>query len=632
MKISTAIVAAIILIAISLKSDAKVDSLQTIITEKSGIERINMLNEIASLTIKTDTLLAKQSAKEALELALDTDYKFGIAQANYQLGMVARYQNKLKESIRFLQKAQKIQIDNPELKTKGNYLNIYHYLGSIYQQMGDYHKALSLYEEMLEESKAIENEFTTVSSHISIASINCKLGNFEVARSHNEIALALDDIATIPGRRANIYNNLGITFKNQGYYELSIEFLLKSLKLKLENGDSLRTGSTLNNIGLSYKYLANYPLALEYYQRSLRIKEQANNKKGIAKSYNNIAIVYEEMKEYDLAVKYYTKSLKLKEELGMKLGIAITLNNLGKMYLVLDDYEKSYNLLKRSLSIKEELNNRVGLAETLNHLGNYYLQTGDYDKAEEVLTKEIIIAEELKLRSSMKYNYKLQSELAIARKDYLTALNWLGKYDNIKEIIFNETKSAQIAEQHIRFETEKKEQEIDLLTRDNKIMDLDIKQRRMIEGFMVVALFIFVAWVLLLISSSRAKRRANLELSEANSQINKQKIELEENNGRQKELLQELKKANAAKDKFFSIIAHDLKSPLAVQKSGTKILAKHISTLSKQEVVKIAVAMAENVDVLDRLLDNLLQWSRLQKGSFPLNPIGINLWRLLRFV
>jgi len=628
MKICRIILCLTMLWVISLNSQSTIDSLQTLLQDSKGLERIDILNELASYNIKNNMNEVARYAEEGLALSVVNNYSFGLAQANYHLGVLARKENRLDDAVEYLSRAQNIQIENAELKDEGNYLNTYYYLVGIYKQMGNYKIALEYCEKLLLEAEKLKIGYYVISAHISLGSLHDRIGNFEEAKYHNERALQLDEVKSNPERRAKIYNNIGVNYKNQGYYELSIEYLLNSLKLKEEMGYTLLTSSTLNNIGSSYKHLSNLPLALEYYQKSLHVKELANNRKGMAKTFNNIALIYEEQEDYDKALKFYEKSLMLKEELGMKLGIAVTLNNLGKMHLVLEKFDIAFGYLKRSLAIKEELNDRVGIAETLNHLGNYYLVTGYYDMAEAVLTRDIILAEDLKLRDKMKYNYKLQSDLAIARKDYLTALNYLKKYNEVKEKIINQTKSAQIAEQHIRYETEKKEQEIDILTKDNKIKDFDLKQRRLIEGFMVVALFIFVAWVVLLISNSRARRRANQEMAEANQKIKLQKIELEEINAKQKELLLELRRADAAKDKFFSIIAHDLRSPLAVQKSGTKILTKHISNLSKDEITKVVVAMADNVDMLDRLLDNLLQWAHLQKGGFPNNPVVVNLYEL----
>jgi len=82
----------------------------------------------------------------------------------------------------------------------------------------------------------------------------------------------------------------------------------------------------------------------------------------------------------------------------------------------------------------------------------------------------------------------------------------------------------------------------------------------------------------------------------------------------------ELIKLNAEKDKFFSIIAHDLRSPFNSFLGLTQIMAEELPTLTMAEVQNIAVSMSKSATNLYRLLENLLEWSQIQNGAFPFNP------------
>ncbi|MFZ4401628.1 MAG: PAS domain S-box protein [Bacteroidales bacterium] len=87
----------------------------------------------------------------------------------------------------------------------------------------------------------------------------------------------------------------------------------------------------------------------------------------------------------------------------------------------------------------------------------------------------------------------------------------------------------------------------------------------------------------------------------------------------------ELRNLNATKDKFFSIIAHDLRSPFNSFLGLTQIMAEELSSLSMEEIHKFVISMEKSATNLFRLLENLLEWSKMQQGIFVFNPEFFNL-------
>lgn len=82
---------------------------------------------------------------------------------------------------------------------------------------------------------------------------------------------------------------------------------------------------------------------------------------------------------------------------------------------------------------------------------------------------------------------------------------------------------------------------------------------------------------------------------------------------------------NSTKDKFFSIIAHDLRSPFNSFLGLTQIMAEELPSLTMSQVQEIAISMSKSATNLYRLLENLLQWSRMQQGAIPFNPETVQL-------
>jgi PAS domain S-box-containing protein len=84
---------------------------------------------------------------------------------------------------------------------------------------------------------------------------------------------------------------------------------------------------------------------------------------------------------------------------------------------------------------------------------------------------------------------------------------------------------------------------------------------------------------------------------------------------------EKLQKSNAEKDKFFSIIAHDLRSPFSGFLGLTQIMAEELPSLTMAEIQEIAVSLRNSATNLFRLLENLLQWSRIKQGHIPFDPV-----------
>ncbi|MGE5432345.1 MAG: ATP-binding protein [Syntrophomonadaceae bacterium] len=99
-----------------------------------------------------------------------------------------------------------------------------------------------------------------------------------------------------------------------------------------------------------------------------------------------------------------------------------------------------------------------------------------------------------------------------------------------------------------------------------------------------------------------------------------------------KKYSEELAKSNSSKDKFFSIIAHDLKSPFNSLLGISDFLASHIDELALEEIKVLAESISKSANGVFRLLENLLQWARLQTGRLNFSPEILELNEIVRSV
>ncbi len=93
---------------------------------------------------------------------------------------------------------------------------------------------------------------------------------------------------------------------------------------------------------------------------------------------------------------------------------------------------------------------------------------------------------------------------------------------------------------------------------------------------------------------------------------------------------QKLRELNATKDKFFSIIAHDLKNPIGAFKNVLELLYENFNDFTKEEILEIIEPLKESSTQLFSLLENLLLWSRAQTGRIQIEPIEFDIVDLIR--
>ncbi len=128
------------------------------------------------------------------------------------------------------------------------------------------------------------------------------------------------------------------------------------------------------------------------------------------------------------------------------------------------------------------------------------------------------------------------------------------------------------------------------------------------------------------------QKLAEMELQKLNEELQISRNLIEENLFQKNLMVEELtetkeklEKLNIEKDKFFSIIAHDLRSPFNTLLGLTEIMVEDLPSLTMDEIQEFSVNMRNSATKLFRLLENLLQWARMQQGLIPFNPELIQL-------
>lgn len=375
-----------------------------------------------------------------------------------------------------------------------------------------------------------------------------------------------------------------------------IEDAPEVIRLAIDLSDSMHLGSILNTLGVAYKNKSNLAKALETYHRASSIYGDLNDEFRKAFILNNIGSLYDTREMYDSSLFYYSQSLRSFENEGYKRGI---------------------------------VNSKLGIASV-------YAKTNKTVDARILYNEVIETSSELCFNDILLLAYLELSHLEYNQRNYKKAYEINHLYSDLNDSIFTIEKQKQYAELKTKYETSQKENEIGQLKNVKLQHEFKLKQNRLEKriGLVLIIILLFSLYVIYLFY--RGKNKANKLLIEKNEQIEQQNEQLTTMNNYvntiNKKLSRQSKEltiANNSKNRFFSILAHDLRNPFHNVIGLSYLLSQQYQHLSNSERVKYAHEINESSNMVNRLLENLLEWSRTQTREIVFQPVSVDLKKIV---
>lgn len=420
------------------------------------------------------------------------------------------------------------------------------------------------------------------------------LANYDKAISAYKEALRLSEEAEDSIQIAFSKNNIGGIYRLQGNYSVSLKYILDALKIFEQKNDKDGVSFCTVNIGIIYWRQHNHLKALEYLNRTLQIREEIKDKPGGALALNLIAEVHFDLGDIETALKYYKQVEKKYEEINNKKGLADAWGGLGGVYYHKKSYKLALQYRIRALNMANKISYLEGQITNYNNIGRIYAQLKNYNEAEINFNKALKLATKTEIIDSQIECYKYLAEYNEIKKDYKQSLLYAWKYHALRDSVLNFQNSAFISQMESEYQIEKIRRQNDLLVRD---LELNIRQR----NYLLIIASLVIGFALGLYYLYSSKKKANLKLREL----------------------------NAMKDKFFGIIAHDLKNPFSAIFGFTTILLNEYDTLTEDEKRSFIKDIETSGKQTYRLLENLLYWSLSQTDGLEYNPEQLDLAELI---
>jgi signal transduction histidine kinase len=409
------------------------------------------------------------------------------------------------------------------------------------------------------------------------------------------------------------FNNVANDYYNLGEYDEAYYYFTQSYKVAMSIKDSLRMTIALHNVGRVFKELGQYDRALNHFSISQKMSLDINDRDGIPFSYDEIGDVMLRKGEYDSALRALMNALKLSRKQNLNVLLPRTLTKIANVYLHQKDYNSALAYYDTTYALHEKTNNRFGIAEVELGRGLVYMDQQKYDDALRVINRSLNIAKETNARSLEINCFQQLSKLHEQKGDYKRSLGYFKQYKQLEDSLFSQDMQEKLFRDQMRFETEAKDTQIAALSRARDIKDDQIKRQEFIRNILVVVMALSVILLATVYRSGQRRRQINMLLLQHQEDMEKRSEELE--------------RLNQVKDKFFSIISHDLRSPINALAGLLDLLDK--GAVKPEELPNHVKELKSRFNHTRTLLNNLLDWTLLQMDKLNLQATKIDLHKIV---
>ncbi|GAF04469.1 tetratricopeptide repeat-containing sensor histidine kinase [Saccharicrinis fermentans] len=382
-----------------------------------------------------------------------------------------------------------------------------------------------------------------------------------------------------------------------GKLDKAIASLLEAKKLYTQSNSKSGIATCLLKLAGIYENNRDFQLSEHSYLKAIARLKVLEDSLKISIAHINLGELYRHTNKLNDALHHFNLAAHYQNDSLTNSTLAYIQGNIGLVYTAQNKLDSAKLLLNKAIEILALQNDNYATSSYLDGLAHIYLKKGQYNKAEQIAHKSLHLAEEYGLIEQMRDACLRLSDIYQVKKNYKKAYLHHKQYVRYRDSINNEETIRKIAQFNTKYLVAQKQKEVD-------------KEKEEKERYITVtALSVSVLSLLLVLSffgikTNKERKRTNLKLEEQRK---------------------ELEIANATKNRFFSILSHDLRSPLATFHSYSEIIEICAKNNEVEQLIMISQEMLSSSANLLDLLDNLLQWGVYQMETVRILPTAINL-------
>lgn len=544
------------------------------------------------------------------------------------------------------------------------------YLGYAWFGAWDFERAKTCFLDGLRQAEAINNPMLQAHAHFGMGEMLIQKGELNASIGPLENALALAHDIGDTGFEGQCLTKIGEVYRYLGNYSEAIPYLLEGLSISDSLGNDYQVTESLYLLTVCRVHLGEYSKALTNGMLCVKLATELQDSYLLAQSYRALGHVYDLSGDYVKALDAYENSLEAAEASDISDLICASLSNVGHLYRLINKNGQAISYLSRSLAIAENLIYPRILVFNHYEIGAAYVQMQDYvqadahlvlaeNKSREMglnrLTSAILIEKGRVAVAERNYaagQKVLQEALALAREidkpdyirdaslvlakahegvgDFKSANDMVWLYHTMSDSLRSHEVTRTLTMQDAAYAFQRERDSIQFQQEADTIrFESSIERRNWANGITAVGMVFAFILVLVIARSYKNKQKANQELADLNEEISEQNSAIQKQNAEIKSQRDFLEDLVQAKDRFFSIISHDLRGPVHSFTSLSYLINKYLEQEDYVELKKLVEALDSNAKQVSQLLDNLLTWAMQQRGVLTIKRENLNVTECL---
>ena len=298
--------------------------------------------------------------------------------------------------------------------------------------------------------------------------------DFDECQTNLKAGTALAETLKDSGLLSEFTKFTGLSWYFKGSYDSAAVYYYKTLDILKAHPDAGKKAGLLNELGKLYRKTKDLDRALQMYDEAFSLYKSINDDGGMATILNESGVVFEYKEDYDEAISRYKRSLAIREKMNDTVGKSYSLNFIGGVYTIQKKYAEAEKYLLQSLDLRQQIKDSFAIALNYGDLAFMYKEQGLYAKAIKNYSLSNAMAEKMQFADLQLSNYKELADIAEKTGDYASSLGYYKKQTALKDSIYSGDKMKQIEQLNAKYQTEKKEQQLQLqrseITRKNYLL------------------------------------------------------------------------------------------------------------------------------------------------------------------
>lgn len=394
----------------------------------------------------------------------------------------------------------------------------------------------------------------------------------------------------------SVYGWAGTMF-GDGRMDEALKYFMESAAVYKNKNKNLAQALSYFEIAMIHHKARNLEEAKTYYEKTLELASDSLDSRTRINCYNGYALIYRSQGEFDTAIKAFRNAYHLAESYNDRIWMGILSGNIGSIHMSTASYDSSLhyyfqnlNLVRNTLEFENEI-------ETYSHIGRVYLLKKNYANAKLYLDSACSIIRDRQIRftdffNPMDHISKNYADLYAAVGDYQKAFEYYQKFHEVAQEKQDNVNGRSLKYLQSEYAFKQKTNEVEMLKKINEANVLLIRQQRVIGTVFAITILLLGAWAYNAYNTGQQRKALNKELHSSNT---------------------ELARLNAVKDKLFSVISHDLRSPIATLKSILIFLKD--GHLSQDETHDLYSRLNHQLQACGNVLENLLHWAKAELNN-----------------